>query len=133
MLALPLSPLDFTLTSFEESVSGCEVTPDQDYGTFDFNTAAFSTPCAGPENGDKIDISRLETPKSLASFDITIDNTQKSSEPRPPSNGSEDSVESDTFSAGLVNIDDVSKCQRFPKSRPIVPVRAAQSLDVLTF
>lgn len=111
MFTLPLSPLDFTLTSFEESVSGCEVTPDQDYGTFDFSTVTFSTACAGPENGDKIDMSRLDTPKSLASFDVTIDSTQESSEPRPPSNGSEDSVESNTFSAGLVNIDDVSKFQ----------------------
>lgn len=136
MLALPLSPLDFTLTSFEESVPGCELTPDQDYGSFHFsnpNTATFSTPCAGPENGEKIDISRLDTPKSLASFNLTIDGTQEPPEARPASNGSEDSVESDTFSAGLVNIDDVSKFHRCSGTTEIVPVCSTRIPCTLTF
>jgi len=126
MLALPMSPLDFTMTSFDEGVPGCEVAPDQDYGIYQSsnnNTGTFSTPFAGPENGDRIDLSRLESPASLAPFDITIDGAQEQPENRPAFNGSEDSIESattrcsDIFSVRLVNIDEVSQGHRYSRRR----------------
>lgn len=117
MLILPMSPLDFTLTSFDENVSGCEIAPDQDYGTYqisNINTGTFSTPLADQENDGQIDVSRLETPASLPPFDITMDDAQEQPETGKASNESEDSVNSNTaicsdiFSAGLVDIDEVS-------------------------
>lgn len=126
MLVLPMSPLDFTLTSFDENASGCEIAPDQDYGTYQIsnnNTGTFSTPLADQENDGQADVSRLETPASLPSFDVTMDDAQEQPETGKASNESEHSFNSNTaicsdiFSAGLVNIDEVSRAYKIFQER----------------
>lgn len=118
MLALPMSPLDFSLTSFDDDVSGYEMTTDQDYAECHLSsssTGAFSTSLPEQDNGGQIDVSQLQTPSSLLPFDITIDGVHEQSETIQDSNengkgaDTATTISSSIFSAELVNLDEVSQ------------------------
>lgn len=118
MLALPMSPLDFALTSFDDDAPGYEMTPDQGYAACQLNngsTGAFSTSLSEQDNSGQIDVSQLQTPSSLLPFDITIDAAHE--QPETVQDSNEDGKGADTattisssiFSAELVNLDEVSQ------------------------
>lgn len=124
MLALPMSPLEFTLTSFDDDVPGYEMTPDQSYAVCQLSNSssgAFSTSLSEQGNGGRIDVSQLQTPSSLLPFDITIDGVHEQTETIQDSG--EDGKGADTattisstiFSAELVNIDEVSQITNTPR------------------
>lgn len=116
MLALPMSPLDFALTGFDDDIHGYEMTPGQGCGTYQLNTSStgeFSTSVSDQDNGCRIDVSQPETPSSLLPFD-RMDGVHEQHESMQDSN--EDGKGADTattmsssiFSAELVNLDEVS-------------------------
>lgn len=124
MLALPMSPLDFALTSFDDDVPGYGMTPDQGYATYQLNnssTGEFSTSFSDQDNGDQIDVSQPETPSSLLPFDIINDSVHEQHETMQDSN--EDGKGADTattmsssiFSAELVNLDEVGQVTNIPR------------------
>lgn len=117
MLALPMSPLDFALTSFEDDVSGCEMTPEQNYVTCQLHNnsvGSYSAPLTDQDNGGRIEDSQLESPSCLLPFDIMIDGVLE--QPETMQDFNESGKGSDTatimspsiFSAELVNLDEVS-------------------------
>lgn len=122
ILALPMSPLDFALTNFDDDAPGYELDPGQDYATCQFNNdsaSALSTPLLDQDGGGPISVSQLETPSSLLPFDTTNDSVHEQHETTQDSR--EDGEEVDTantmsssvFSTELINIDEVSYITAF--------------------
>lgn len=123
MLALPMSPLDFALTSFDDDVTGYEMTPGQGYAACQLNdssTGTFSTSLSDRDNCGRIDISQLETPSSLLPFDLN-DNFHEQHEIMQDFNEDEKGIDTATtisssvFSAELVNLDEVSRVTEIPR------------------
>ncbi|KAG6355835.1 hypothetical protein INS49_015215 [Diaporthe citri] len=113
MLALPMSPLDFSLTNFDDDVPGYEMTPDEGYAACqlgDSGTGAFLTSLPEQDNGGQIDVSQLQTPSSLLPFDITIDGVHEQPDSSNENGKGADTattISSSIFSAELVNLEEL--------------------------
>lgn len=137
ILALPMSPLDFALTSFNDDAPGYELTPGQGYAACQLSNdsaGTFSPPLLDQDGGGPVDVSQLETPSSLLPFDTTNDSAHEQHETTHDFREDGGKVDTATamscsiFSAELIDLDEVS--QLYGRGRISPNVQRLQILDL---